>query len=637
MEIFLESPPKSDSSIPRPPINVRLDELTISRNYRGVFDDVATLTKDIAKSDSFKVLGTLFALLIGVLIVNMFGQVELNEWQGSFYRAIEKKNVRDILHEVLYFAGLISVLLTAVVSQTWLIERLKIHLRKWLVNHLLDGWLQPSRAYQLSMSSDDGVNPDQRIQEDVRNFSEMSADLAAGLLQACLLLCSFIGVLWIMSDKISFTYESHKFIVPGYMVWIAITYAAIGSWLAARVGRPLVRLNEERYSREANLRFAIVRVSESSESVAFHSGEKDERRIINDGLTRIFTTLSQLSFAHARLTWVTSGYGWIIIVLPVLVALPGFIQGSLDLGGLMMVVGAFNQVQQSLRWFVDNFSKIADWRAALHRVVVFRNAVIAVARKQAESTHIILKPHDEGHLKFDQLKIHLSDGAVVIADATAHILPGDRVMICGESGSGKSTLFRAAAGLWPWGAGTIELPNKADTIFLPQRPYFPLGTLAQAIAYPLECDSWTLEEFEDSLRRLNLSDFIPMLYVEDRWDKIMSLGQQQRLAFARLLLHRPKWIFLDEATSALDDENQDRAMSIFLNELKDSSILSIGHRSGLAKFHNRTLDLKITKAGTILGFRSAITEKRKALQKLVEKYARGTQAEQDPAGSASLS
>ena len=257
-------------------------------------------------------------------------------------------------------------------------------------------------------------------------------------------------------------------------------------------------------------------------------------------------------------------------------------------------------MQQSLRWFVDNFARIADWRAALHRVVVFRDAIQLVDEYEGTVERIHLQPHPEGHLAFDATKIRLIDGEVVIADATAHIIPGERVLIEGESGSGKSTLFRAVGGLWPWGSGLIQIPPKEQMMFLPQRPYMPLGTLAQALSYPKTQVSQNSESMQAALRRVNLAEFCDSLYSKERWDKLMSLGQQQRLAFARVILHRPQWVFLDEATSALDDGNQAQVMSLFTQELAGTTILSIGHRPGLANYHTRTLQLTTTKAGTIL-------------------------------------
>lgn len=594
-------PAKSDAQVARPPVETLVFKDEPASKYWAVFSELAAILKDLWHSPdrAKRVLPPLGIVIC--LIGNVTMTVYLNNWNGDFYRSIERKDLPAIWHELLRFAEIIGILLTLVVTQTWLSMRWKIELRTWLTKTLLDRWLVPGRAYRLSISSDDAVNPDQRIQEDTRNLCDISSDLSIGLLHSTLMLVCFIGVLWAMSQNITFSWHDQQFKIPGYMVWMALIYTMAFSWLTAKIGRPLIDLNEERYTREANFRFSIVRVNESAESIAFYSGEKDERKIINSHFSRVMQTMLKMTNAVSRLTWITSGYGWLVRVIPVLCALPGYLQGALDLGGLMMVVGAFNEVQGSLRWFVDNYQRIADWRTALHRVTVFRDAVAMVDEfENKEAQQIQLLDHPEGFLSFEGTKVSLIDGEVVIADATAQVRPAERVLIVGESGSGKSTLFRAVGGLWPWGSGIIKLPPRDEMMFLPQRPYMPLGTLAAAVTYPMSDKLSDREQVKRALERVNLVDFIPMLDSEERWDRLMSLGQQQRLAFARLLIHKPKWVFLDEATSALDDENQDLVMTLFLQELNETTVLSIGHRPNLAQYHTRTLHLMTTSQGTIL-------------------------------------
>ncbi|MGH6945704.1 MAG: ABC transporter ATP-binding protein/permease, partial [Kiloniellales bacterium] len=366
------------------------------------------------------------------------------------------------------------------------------------------------------------------------------------------------------------------------------------------VGVPLIGLNAERYTREAELRFALVRVSESAESIALFGGEQDERRQLEGNLDRVILSMRRLSGALSRLTWITSGYGWIAIVVPIVVASPGYFSGGLTLGGMMMVVGAFNQVQSSLRWFVDHFPAIADWRATLQRVSAFKAAVDRLGDIDGTIDNIKLVKDPEGKLSFESVSVLLADGRVVISEATVEIGPGERVLIVGESGAGKSTLFRAVAGLWPWGSGTIGLPASDGLMFMPQRPYLPLGTMRSAITYPDPPDAFDTAEVEAVVKRVGLAEFLTTLDVEGRLDKSLSLGQQQLIGFARLLLHKPAWVFLDEATSALDEVNQHRVMSIFDQELSGATVLSIGHRPGLETFHTRTLHLVRTPDGARL-------------------------------------
>lgn len=589
----------SASAINRPSTDALLNGRPISASSYSMLSEIVGLFRGSRLTPALRKTIIFISATVFVIILNVIGELRMNQWQGAFYRAIEQKNLPEVGYQSLTFLLIMLVLLSFIVSQNWLLEQVKIRLREWLTHSLMDYWMMPGRAYRLNMTSEERLNPDQRIQEDVKNLSELSGDLGLGALRSALLLISFVGVLWMMSRGITLPVGNFHLQVPGYMVWFALIYAGIGSWLAARVGAPLIKLNDERYTREANFRYSIMRITDNAESIAFFSGEKDERRIADSRLLQVLEIVKSLSFANARLTWIACGHGWMVVILPVIVALPGYMQGKLDFGGLMMVVGAFNQVQNSLRWFVENFGRIADWRSALHRVYVFREAVETVDDYEQPET-ISLIPHPEKILEFEKMSITLLDGQVVIADASARILPGERVLLAGDSGSGKSTLLRAVGGLWPWGSGTILMPPREDIMFLPQRPYIPLGTLAAAIAYPHNARDFDRSALERCLHRVNLESFSEMLELEERWDKLMSLGQQQRLSFARLLLHRPQWVFLDEATSALDDKNQDNLMSIFTKELSGSALLSIAHRTGLEKFHTRTLQLIQMHSGCVL-------------------------------------
>lgn len=538
--------------------------------------------------------------IVVILIGNMIGQVRLNAWNGVFFDAVERRNSTAFLWQLVVFLGIIAFLLVMVVAQTWLQERLKIRLRERLTHVLLDVWLKPNRAYQLGHVGRAGAQPDQRMQEDCRLFSEFTTELGVGMLQALLMLVSFIGVLWTLSSYATFEYKGQEVIIPGYMVWIAVAYASIRSGLTWLVGRPLIRLNTIRYAREADLRFALVRVNESAESVALYNGEQDERRSLNLTVDTVLLATRRLSGALARLTWITSGYGWLAIVVPILAAAPGYFAERLSFGEMMMVVGAFGMVQGSLRYFVDNFPKIADWRSALLRIATFRQAASDLEQTIAENRKIEITPHPRGWLRFENLCIALSDGSIILEGATAEIKTGERVLITGESGSGKSTLFRAIASLWPWGSGRIQVPPGEQMMFLPQRPYLPLGTLRAALCYPAAPDAFSDDDVKAALERCGLSEFLGALDENKRWDQSLSLGQQQRVAFARIILHKPRWVFMDEATSALDDENQASMLSLFDNELKGASVLSIGHRPGLEEFHTRVLQIRKTKEGAIL-------------------------------------
>lgn len=565
--------------------------------------DAALFGRALRKEKGAKLVFSIFIASSFVTLCSMIGNVRLNKWNGQFFDAISRKDLGDFFHQIEIFLPLIAILLALTVTQTFLQERLKFRLREWISRHLLNEWLKPMRIYQMGFVGDAGRNPDQRIQEDTRLLGDYTSDLACGAVSSLLQIMAFIGVLWALSEQVVFEVNGHNVAIPGYMVWCALLYALIGSGLTWLVGRPLIRLNSERYMREADLRFALVRANECAECIALHRGEKDEKVYLEGALSNVVDVMRRISTSLAQLTWITSGTGWLSIIVPMVVAAPAYFHGSLTLGNLIMVAGAFGQVQGAMRWFVDNFSRLADWRAAVHRVAKFRSALDDLPAVEEGADRIERTVNPEGHLALENLRILRPDGTTVIEDASVSVRPGDRVLIVGETGAGKSTVFRAIAGLWPWGSGQILTPPREDMAFLPQRPYIPLGSLRYALTYPGTPESVSDDDLKKALERCNLGEFADRLDESARWDKEMSLGEQQRLAFARLSLHKPRWVFLDEATAALDQDSQDRVMSMFDDELKDSTLLSIGHRPDLATYHTRTLQLVHDRSGDRLKFK----------------------------------
>jgi len=526
-----------------------------------------------------------------VICANAAGQIRLNSWNGDFYDALQQKNAAAFGLQLFVFVLIVGSLLILVVMQTWLGERAKIRLREWLTHDLLDQWLAPKRAYFIAFDGEIGSNPDQRIQEDARHLCELSADLGAGLLQASLLLASFIGVLWFLSTLVVFAVDGQQYQVPGYMVWCALAYALAGSWLTWRVGRPLIRFNADRYAREAEFRLALVRISERAEGIGLYRGEADERRLLNDAVNRVVASMVRLVGGLTRLTWITSGYGWLAIVVPILVAAPGYFAGSLSLGGLMMVVGAFNQVQQALRWFVDNFPRIADWQATLLRVVAFRDGLLALDLPNGGVSRIAVDDHPQGHLSLEQLTVFHPGGGAMLEDPNVEIAPADRVLIVGDPGSGKSTLFLAMAGLWPWGSGRIRLPPRESMMFMPPLPYLPPGTLHAAIAYPAAPGRFGTAAIEEALRRVRLDHLLPSLDREARWDRELSLDEQQRLACARMTLHAPKWIVLDDAMGAIAEADRPVIMALFDGALAESAVICMSRVAAKDSFYKRVVRL----------------------------------------------
>ncbi|WP_160773856.1 ABC transporter ATP-binding protein/permease [Stappia sediminis] len=542
--------------------------------------------------------------IVLVLIATVAGQVRLNLWQGSFYDALERKDIQAFMQQIVVFLAIISVLLTLAVGQTWLQEMIKVRLREWMTHDLLDEWLMGNRAYWMQFAGEIGINPDQRMQEDARHLTELSASLGIGFLQASLLLVSFLGVLWVLSEQVMFSLNGHSFSIPGYMVWCALAFATAGSWLSWWVGRPLIQLNYDRYSAEADLRFAMVRDNENAEGIALRDGEKDERKLFDGTIDRLIGVMCRLANGLARLTWVTSGYGWLALVAPILVAAPGYFGGSLSFGGLMMVVGAFFQVQQSLRWYVDNFAGIADWRATLSRIVNFRDALLKVDEMHRNVPRIAMSASASGNLVLDDVTLYLPNGQAALDAPHIEVAPGKHVLIVGGSGSGKTALVLAFAGLWPWGTGTIRMPAQESVLFLRERPYLPLGTLRSVMGYPAPPKPIDDAMICGALKQVGLEYLDASLDREERWDKTLALDEQQRLAFAHLLIYAPKWVFLDDALSALDEKQREELMAVFYGPLSGTTVISTSRMPEQDHFYNRTFNLRRLPGGERLPVQS---------------------------------
>jgi vitamin B12/bleomycin/antimicrobial peptide transport system ATP-binding/permease protein len=550
----------------------------------------------------------LFLLGTGICTVvslTAYAQIELNAWNKPFYDALSLKDFAGFLYQLLVFAVLAGALLTLNVAQAWLREMTKLKAREDLTHDLFDQWLVPKRAFQLSTAGEIGENPDQRIHEDARHLVDLSTDLGIGLLQATLLLVCFITVLWTVSEGITFSVAGISFAVPGYMVWLALVYACIASFVSWRIGRPLIALNAERYAREADFRFALVRVNERTEAIAIYGGETDEKDYLNLELDQVLSMMRRLVSGITRLTWVTAGYGWFTIVAPFIVAAPGYFAGDMSLGGLMMAVGAFNQVQQALRWFVDNFSTIADWRATLLRVASFRLALVEMDKLGSEAGRIELVQTADDRLVFDQIGIASPAGCTRLSEKHVIINPAERVLITGKQQGGRTSFFSAIAGLWPWGDGRISLPPALTMMFISPKNYIPPGTLRGALAYPSQPSQFTSEDYIAALERTELARLAPGLDRVASWERELTSEDQHKFALARLLLHKPRWIVLDEAFDHLDEETRGWVLDVFDQELADTAIVNIGRADTQGGFFTRVLHLIEDPQGERLAPRAA--------------------------------
>ena len=530
---------------------------------------------------------TLLALIVTLSVLAVYMSKLINSWNARFFNALQDKNADAFWYELQYWVILVALLIVAIVYRLWLQQMLTIRWRRWLSEVYFRDWLADRTYYRMELVSQGTDNPEQRIEADCANFAERTLSISLGLLLQVMTLVTFSIVLWELSGSFVLPILG-GLAIPGYMMWAAIAYAVVGSVATYMIGRPLVRVNFnlERYN--ADFRYRMVRIRENSESIALYRGEADEERRLRSAFGRIYDTWWDLMRYTKRLSWLTSFYGQAASIFPFIVAAPQYFAGKIQLGVLTQTADAFAQVQIALSWFVDTYPRLAEWKAGVDRLTSFSEAMVR-AKQAAEHTAFETSAQEKPELTLEDVEVRLPNGVLLLKDVDLTIRHGESVLLRGPSGSGKTTLFRVLAGLWPFGKGRIGLPGDARVLFLPQKPYLPIGTLREVLSYPEAPDHYTGEACREVLEACRLGHLVPRLEDSSNWSLALSGGEQQRLAFARALLYRPTWLFLDEASSALDEPTERRMYELLAERLPGATIISVAHRPSVEALHGRQL------------------------------------------------
>jgi len=527
---------------------------------------------------------TLLATVIGLVLMMVWLEVQFNAWNNDFYNTFQNKDQAEFFRQLGKFALLAVTWIITAVYRLYFLQMLQIEWRTWLTGRFLADWMKDQAHYRMQLLDRGTDNPDQRIAEDLKLFVDYTLSLSLGLLSAVVTLVSFIVILWILSGALELWGVS----IPGYMVWVALVYAVLGSWLAHVIGRPLIRLDFNQQRFEADFRFSLVRLRENSEGVALYRGEREELVGFRQRFAAVIGNWWALMLKQKQLGWFTSFYAQLAIIFPYVVVSPRFFSGQIQLGGIFQTASAFGQVQGSLSWFINAYTQFASWKATVDRLIGFSATLDQVRDEAGKVAGERAEGADEA-LSIDDLALALPQGATLLSATTLRLEPHRHILLTGPSGSGKSTFFRALAGIWPYWKGRIRLPKGARTLFLPQKPYLPIGSLKHAASYPDEASRFSDQEVGEALRAVGLGHLAPDLERSENWAQVLSGGEQQRLAFARALLYRPDWLFLDEATASLPEEDQHELYRLLKERLPKTTLVSIGHRESLAQHHAKRL------------------------------------------------
>jgi len=534
------------------------------------------------------------ALLAAVLAIELAVvgvTVLINQWNARFYNALQDRNWDSFVAELMVFCVLAAAFIVLRVYQLYLNQWLQIRWRRWMTAQYVGHWLDGANHYRMQMLGDAADNPDQRIAEDIKQFIELGLFVGVGLLGSIVSLGSFVIILWGLSAAAPLTIFGEAWNIPGYLVWAALGYAAVGTLLTHLIGRPLIALNFNQQRYEADFRFNLVRVRENSEQIALLRGEHAERGRLMERFLNVVNNWLAIMTRQKRLTFLTAGYNQASVVFPIIVVSPAYFAGQIQLGALTQTAGAFNSVQTALSFFVDTYVRIAEWRAVIERLAGFDASIANAHALTSHEPNIAVTPVPDKAVRLAGVEVALPSGQPLLAADGVTIAPHDEVLVTGPSGSGKSTLFRAIAGIWPFGKGTVRVPEGAKSMTLPQRPYLPIGPLEAAISYPSEPGAFDAARIRELLVAVGLPAMGERLDEHGHWNRMLSLGEQQRLGIARAILHAPDFLFLDEATASLDEPAEAALYKLLKERLPNVTIISIGHRSTLAAFHRRGLML----------------------------------------------
>lgn len=533
-------------------------------------------------------------LLVAVVVLNLITvglNVRFNTWYNDFYDALQQYNWAQFWRQLVIFGIIAFLFIVVAVYSLYLRQILHIRWRRWLTDRLLHNWLENQSYYRLQLNqATTPDNPDQRISDDLDRFATLSLGLSLGLLSSFVTLVSFLSILWTLSGALTIPLGGGAAIhVPGYMVFAALIYAVGGTALTRWIGYPLIRLNFDQQRYEADFRFSMVRLRENAENVAFYGGEAREFDTFQIRFKRIIGNWWGIIRRRKKLTWFTTGYTQLAIIFPLVVAAPRYFAKAIQLGGLMQIVSAFGQVQEALSFIISSYTEIAEYQAVVQRLFGFQQRLNEIIEDR-EAPQPIEIDHRGAGVEVDRLDLNLPDGQILRPNISLTATPGEALLISGPSGLGKSTLLRAIAGIWPFGRGRIRV-GEGRTLFLPQRPYLPLGTLADALAYPRAAAELSRDSLAEALRAVGLSHLVDRLGEEANWAQRLSIGEQQRLAFARVFLARPEIVFLDEATSALDEAAEMSLYRLLREAPWKPTIVSVGHHGTLRRFHDAVVDI----------------------------------------------